>query len=45
MRVLQLAAGLGGLGWASWYDRLMKMRVASTNKWVVINTLLGFMYR
>ena len=43
--LVHLAAGLGGLGWTSWYDRLMKMRVSSMLKWVATETPLGFMYR
>ena len=43
--LVHLAAGLGGLGWTSWYDRLMKMRVTSMLKWVATETPLGFMYR
>ena len=43
MSVVQLVAGLGGLGWTSWYDRFMKTRVASMNKWVATHKPLGFM--
>ena len=43
--LVHLAAGLGGLGWTSWYDRLVKARVSSLLKWVATDTPLGFMYR
>ena len=43
--LVHLAAGLGGLGWTSWYDRLMKARVFSLIKWVGTESPLGFMYR
>lgn len=32
MSIVRLAAGLGGLDWTLWYDRLMKRRVASIKK-------------
>ena len=43
--MVHLAAGLGGLGYTSWYDRLMNARVFSLIKWVDTESPLGFMYR
>ena len=43
--LVHLAASLGGLGWTSWYDRLMKAMVSSMFKRVATDTPLGFMYR
>ena len=43
--VLNLPAGLCGIGWMSWYDRLMKNRVATINKWIGTDTAVGFVLR
>jgi len=43
---LNLPANVCGLGWTSWYDRLMKNRVAFINKWINSKTtIVGFVLR
>ena len=34
LNAMGLPANVGGMGWMSWYDKLMKNRVATVNKWI-----------
>ena len=40
-----LPAGLGGLGWTTWLNRLMKNRVTLLNKMIGTATPMGFVFR
>ena len=42
MKAVSLPANVGGLGWLPWYDRLMKNRVATINKWIGTETSIGY---
>ena len=45
MKAVSLPANVRGLGWLPWYDRLMKNRVATINKWIGTETSIGYVLR